>query len=145
LNYKDQDSILILNSPEEFQPHKQAMEDFTKIQIRASVKEIHYVLLFAVSQKELNELFVKINGKLMGDAFLWVCFPKKSSKNYTSDISRDKGWDEIGKANFEPVRLLAIDTNWSAIRFRKVEYIKTLNRNEKMIISKAGREKKKKG
>jgi len=49
LNYKDQDSILILNSPEEFQPHKQAMEDFTKIQIRVSVKEIHYVLLFAVS------------------------------------------------------------------------------------------------
>jgi len=31
------------------------------------------------------------------------------------------------------------------MRFRKVEYIKTLKRNEKVIISKAGKEKKKKG
>lgn len=144
LNFKDQKRILVLNRPAEFAPHLEAMQSVTKISTRTSVKEISFVLLFAKSQKEMNALFAKIKDKFVGDALLWICFPKKSSKKYASDINRDVGWTVIGKADFEPVKIVAIDEDWSALRFRKVAYIKTLKRNDKMIISKAGMKKKKK-
>lgn len=144
LNLKNQDRILVLNSPPEFELHLEDFKSLVKVSTRTSVKEVSFVLLFALSRKEMNDQFLKIKDKFIGDALLWVCFPKKSSKKYKSDINRDEGWAEIGKADFEPVKIVAIDEDWSALRFRKVAYIKSLKRNDKMLISKAGRNKKKK-
>jgi hypothetical protein len=55
---------------------------------------------------------------------LWFAYPKKSSVNYTCDFSRDTGWEILGRHGFEGVRMVAIDQDWSALRFRRVEYIK---------------------
>jgi len=46
-------------------------------------------------------------------------------KKYTCDISRDNGWQALGELGFEGVRMVAIDEDWSAVRFRRAEYIKT--------------------
>jgi hypothetical protein len=35
------------------------------------------------------------------------------------------GWDVIRNAGFDSVRQIAIDEDWSALRFRHVEYIKS--------------------
>jgi len=59
---------------------------------------------------------------------VWFAYPKGSSKKYTSQINRDNGWAVLGKAGFEPVRMVAIDEDWSAVRFRRVEFIKTMTR-----------------
>ena len=45
------------------------------------------------------------------------------------------------EAGYEPVRQVAIDEDWSALRFRKVEFIKTMNRKPEGAISSAGRKK----
>ena len=42
----------------------------------------------------------------------------------------------MGKAGFEPVRMVAIDEDWSAVRFRRVEFIKTMNRPEDVRLTK---------
>jgi hypothetical protein len=42
----------------------------------------------------------------------------------------------MGKAGFEPVRMVAIDEDWSALRFRRVEFIKTMNRPEEVRLTK---------
>ena len=34
----------------------------------------------------------------------------------------------MGAAGFEPVRMVAIDEDWSALRFRRAEFIKTMTR-----------------
>ena len=143
MNFKDHERIVVLNSPEEFKVHIEAMKPFTKMSTSARVKEISYVLIFAKSRDELSSHFIKIKDKFIGDALLWVCFPKKSSKKYKSSINRDEGWELIGAADFEPVKIVAIDEDWSALRFRKVVYIKQLKRNDKMLISKGGKAKKK--
>jgi hypothetical protein len=41
----------------------------------------------------------------------------------------------MGKAGFEPVRMVAIDEDWSALRFRRVEFIKTMNRPEEVRLT----------
>jgi len=76
---------------------------------------------------------------LHGDATLWFAYPKASSKTHRSEISRDSGWRAIGSKGFEPVRMIAIDQDWSAVRFRRVEYIKTMRRAAQFAVSEAGK------
>jgi len=71
-----------------------------------------------------------INKKLKGDGIVWFAYPKKTSKKYKVEIHRDYGWELVRKLGFESVRAVAIDEDWSALRFRKVEYIKTMSRNK---------------
>jgi hypothetical protein len=44
----------------------------------------------------------------------------------------------------ESARAVAIDEDWTALRFRKVEFIKTRNSDSKHAISEKGKEKAKK-
>jgi len=142
MNYKNQDRIVVLNHPVEFNTPYEEMKAFTKMSTRAS-GEIEFVLLFAENQKALNKLFAKVKDKLVDDVALWISFPKKSSKKYTSDINRDQGWEELGNADFESVKIIAVDEDWSALRFRRVKHIKEIKRSDKMVLSKAGMAKKK--
>ncbi|MDI5787736.1 hypothetical protein PO124_02480 [Bacillus licheniformis] len=48
--------------------------------------------------------------------------PEKSSKVYKgSDCSRDTVAGLLADQGYEPVRQIAIDEDWSALRFRKAE------------------------
>jgi hypothetical protein len=38
----------------------------------------------------------------------------------------------LGAAGFEPVRMVAVDEDWSALRFRRVGFIKTLTRRSQV-------------
>jgi hypothetical protein len=39
----------------------------------------------------------------------------------------------------DQIRMVAIDEDWSALRFRRVEFIKTINRPEEMRLTKKKR------
>lgn len=47
-----------------------------------------------------------------------------TSRRYTCEFNRDTGWAALHKAGFDTVRQVAIDEDWSALRFRRIEYIK---------------------
>jgi hypothetical protein len=72
---------------------------------------------------------------------VWFAYPKQSSKKYTCEFNRDSGWAELGKAGFEPVRMVAIDADWSAVRFRRVDFIKSLTRPAEYALSAGGKAK----
>jgi hypothetical protein len=76
-----------------------------------------------------------------GDAALWMVYPKGSSKRYRCEFNRDTGWAALGEAGYEPVRMVAVDEDWSALRFRKAEFIRAMKRNPEGAISALGREK----
>jgi hypothetical protein len=50
---------------------------------------------------------------------VWVAYPKKASRRYGCEFDRDTGWQALGDAGFEPVRQVAIDEDWSALRCRQ--------------------------
>jgi hypothetical protein len=52
----------------------------------------------------------------------WAAYPKKSS-GIESDLTRDEGWAALFDAGLRPVRQIAIDDVWSALRFRRVEHV----------------------
>lgn len=57
-------------------------------------------------------------GALAPDGLFWWAYPKKSSRRYASDLARDEGWAPLYGLGFGPVRQIAIDDDWSAVRFR---------------------------
>ena len=135
LNLKDQTEIIVLNAPASFEPELKALKDVT---VRRDAKGgvIDFSLAFVTTQKEVDTLGPQVAKKVKGDAVVWFAYPKGSSKKYTSQINRDNGWAVMGKAGFEPVRMVAIDEDWSALRFRRVEFIKTMNRPEDVRLTK---------
>lgn len=135
LNLKDQTEIVVLNAPASFETELKSLKGVT---VRRDVKggDIGFSLTFVTTQKEVDTLGPQVGNKAKGDAVVWFAYPKGSSKKYKSQISRDSGWAVMGKAGFEPVRMVAIDEDWSAVRFRRVEFIKTMKRPEEVRLTK---------
>lgn len=140
LNLKDQTEIVVFGAPASFEPEIDALEG---VAVRRSVDEVERVqfsLAFVTKQEQIDALAGEIAAKIEGDAVVWFAYPKGSSKRYTCDFNRDSGWDSLGAAGFEPVRQVAIDADWSALRFRRVEYIKKLTRSSLGALSEAGQQ-----
>ena len=105
--YKEQPNIVAINSPKTFDNELEEMSTKANI-IKNFMEEI-----------EIEQFISAIYQKLKGDAVIWLCYPKMTSKNYKCDFNRDSGWTSLGKYNLEPVRQVAIDDDFSALRFRK--------------------------
>lgn len=138
LNLKGQNPIVVLNAPESFEPELAALHGVVVLRNLEEYGEIKFSLAFVTKQREVEPLAKAIAKRAPGDAVVWFAYPKGTSKKYKSQINRDKGWRALGDAGFEPVRSVAIDEDWSAVRFRRVEFIKTMTRARKSRISKAG-------
>ncbi|HLO80021.1 MAG TPA: hypothetical protein VK166_03630 [Chitinophagaceae bacterium] len=100
-----------------------------------------FVLIFVKTEAEVKAAAKKYIPLLEPDAVSWMAYPKKSSKKYKAEITRDSGWSALGELGFEGVSLVSIDDDWSAFRFRKVDFIKTMKRRETMVMSEAGKAK----
>jgi hypothetical protein len=87
--------------------------------------DVQFALAFATQQAELDRLSTILADRSTGDTVVWFAYPKGTSKRYTCDFNRDTGWQVIRDAGFDSVRQVAIDEDWSAMRFRRVEYIKS--------------------
>ena len=130
LNLKDQTDIVIVNAPESFEREIASLKGVTVRRSMSDAKQIEFSLTFATRQKEVDSLAKTVGRKAAGDAIVWIAYPKKSSKKYTCEFNRDSGWPSMGEAGFEPVRMIAIDEDWSALRFRRAEFIKNMTRPE---------------
>jgi hypothetical protein len=130
LNLKDQLTVHILLAPVSFQPEIQAIKKIVSVKdsLRGS-EPIEFFLAFVTKQDEVNSLSKKVSSRLVDDGLFWLAYPKGSSKKYTCDFNRDTGWEVLGKLGFEPVRQVAIDDDWSALRFRSVAHIKKMTRS----------------
>lgn len=94
-----------------------------------------FVLAFARTQAEVDAIALHVKEKTEGDAVVWIAYPRATSRRYTCDFNRDTGWAVLGQLGFEPVRQVAIDEDWSALRFRRVAFIKTMTRSFAMTTA----------
>ena len=139
LQFKDHKNFLILNSPKEFESTKPELYNLTNVHEKLDSNfKYDFVIVFVKTCAEIESETSNIFSQLNDDTVLWFAYPKKSSKKYSSDISRDDGWQPLGDAGFEGVRQVAIDDDWSALRFRKVEHIKSFKRDKSRAMSETG-------
>ena len=142
LNLKGQKTIVVLNAPNSFQLNLDSVRGEANIVTTLDrLSEIEFILVFVTQQVEVDDLIPKIGPLLIGDAVIWMCYPKGTSKKYKCDFNRDTGWQIMGSHELEPVRMVAIDEDWSALRFKKVDFIKTMKRNSLHALSEKGKTK----
>ena len=135
MNLGSHEKILVLNAPKSFD---EALIQLDGVQIKRKVPSKSSVLFcigFAITQLELDSLSSKFAKATEGDSIVWIAYPKGTSKKYKCEFNRDTGWTVLGEAGFESVRMVAMDEDWSALRFRRVEHIKSLTRNDSRLIS----------
>lgn len=121
-------SIVVYNAPDSFAPELDRLKNVGVARDPKKPAAVKFALAFVTTQKELDRLSKLLAAAADGDALLWFAYPKGTSKRYTCEFNRDTGWAAIRKAGFDSVRAVAIDDDWSAIRFRRNQYIKPKSR-----------------
>jgi hypothetical protein len=124
LNLKLQREILVVNAPSSFEAELRALTGVTVLCDPKRAKSVQFALAFTTRQAEVDELSKLIARKAEGDALLWFAYPKGTSRKYKCEFNRDNGWNAMRSAGFDTVRQVAIDEDWSALRFRRLEFIK---------------------
>jgi hypothetical protein len=114
LQVKGERRLAVLNAPKPVNARIGA-ED-----ARAPAKAADVVVLFVRNQAELDKKLVGTLGSLRGGALFWLAYPK-----LTSPIAGDLNRDIIGSLaptyGLKPVAQIAIDSDWSALRFKPTQ------------------------
>ena len=124
LNLKEQRKILVVNAPASFESELLALKEVSVLRDPKKAKSFQFALAFVTKQAEVEALSGLLAGKAEGDALVWFAYPKGTSKRFECEFNRDNGWNSMRSVGFDTVRQVAIDEDWSALRFRRVEFIK---------------------
>ena len=84
-----------------------------------------FMIIFVKFVCEVEVISPKALHNLSADGTLWFAFPKKRSKKISSDLDKDHGWEVLIDRGLDKVRLISLDKDWSALRFRNARYIKS--------------------
>lgn len=140
LQRKDESHLVVLGSPAELAPLFRDMEEVLSVQHGIGEGEVvPFVIAFVSSVEQLSETVALLEHRITSDTLLWFAYPKTSSRRYRCTITRDKGWEPLGRLGLEPVRQIALDDDWSALRFKPAHSIKHMERRESMALSEEGR------
>lgn len=129
LNYKEGQTMFVLNPPKTFL--ETAASFLPGMGVRSDIfshESVGFVMMFATSRTELAGQLQQVFPHLQGDAVVWAVYPKGTSRKFTCDFNRDSSGEIFAPFNMLGVRQISIDDDWSALRFRKMEYIKSVTR-----------------
>jgi len=122
LQIKSSQQIAVLNPPQGY-PEKLAAE-LEGITVTATATAgAGAVLLFVNNLAEASRLAPEAMHTIKPDGLLWVAYPKGTS-GIKTDANRDRLWKALEPTGWRPVRMVALDDTWSAMRFRPAELVK---------------------
>jgi hypothetical protein len=125
LNYKSQQRVAVINADEEI--ITKIFDDSIDIVIDRKIDPRYpygFMIIFARNKADIEKLTPQALHNLVADGVLWFCYPKKTSTKYRTDVDRDHGWDTLNDSGLRVVRIVSIDDDWSAMKFRNIKYIK---------------------
>jgi hypothetical protein len=123
LQVKDQARLFIWNAPEALAPLLAGWAESRQVTRDPAGGPFPFVLLFTRNRAELTQSIPVLKQVLDPAGLIWIAYPKKTAPHYQSDLSRDDFWHAFDELGLEPVRQIAIDDDWSALRFKPGESI----------------------
>ena len=110
LQLKPGQSVAIVNAPED------AALELADHPIATGPGEADAVIAYCTNQAELTELRDDLVSAARRDALTWVAYPK--TRQLDTDLSRDVLAELVRAHGVQPVRQIALDDVWSALRLR---------------------------
>lgn len=95
----------------------------------AEVEPVHMgepfdgAIAFCATPAEVEAFTGQILERLPEDGLLWFAY-RKGEMAKVSGLSRDEGWAALERAGLRPVRSVAIDEEWTGLRFRPKALVK---------------------
>jgi hypothetical protein len=123
LQLKDQTDIVVLDAPASFKKETDALRG-VRVHRKFPAAASGFSLAFLTTRDQLERYARSISTHASEDAVVWAAFPKGTSKRYESGLSRDGDWKPLEELGYETVRIVAIDEDWSALRFREAKFIR---------------------
>ena len=127
LNLKHLAQILVRKPPATFETELSAPSGVEIVTDTDEMERVAFVLAFVMTRVEVTAVAPTVAKKTLGDGVVWSAYPKVSPKRYRCDFNRDPGWQVLGDPGFEGVRQVAIDDDWCALSFRRVEFVRTMS------------------
>jgi hypothetical protein len=111
LQIKEGDSVSVLHAPMGLE-----IDLPGKNRKPSNAKAADVVIVFATNRAELGERADPFVMAAKRDALAWIAYPKAGQLE--TDLNRDSLWQLLESRGIRPVRQVAIDDVWSALRFR---------------------------
>jgi len=115
LQLKSDQSLLVLN------PHTEHAPQLDEISL-TNAPPASAVLVFVSRLEDVPAMLKEAIDSLRPDGLLWIAYPKGGS-GLASDVNRDRLWQAAEPSGWRPVRQVAIDSTWSAMRFRPADQV----------------------
>ena len=141
LNLKNQKSVLVLNAPADLNDVFTEFSEYIEVITSVEIHETEFALVFCTKLDEIQKFAPMVDKIMANEGLFWFAYPKGSSKKYKCEFNRDNGWQVMGDLGYEPVRMVAFDEDWSALRFKKAENIKKMVRDTSWRMSEEGKKK----
>ena len=106
--------VIVVNAPEGY------LESLGIKSLEMSQNLVDVIQIFVTSSQQLYETLPKYLAALKPKGILWITYPKLSS-SIRGDLNRDVIVDYAKTLGLKSVAICAIDTTWSALRFKKTK------------------------
>ncbi len=116
LKIKEGNSFFAINAPADYKKSLGALPNGTKI--TESAKAFDQMHWFVKDKAQMEKELKKILPLVKDNVICWIFYPKGTSKIQT-DLTRDKGWDELLKHKMQWISLISFDETWSAFGMRE--------------------------
>ena len=114
LGIKSPLKLLVINAPKEYSSWLGKLPDDVTLVTKAK-KPIEAAHVFATERLFLDAVLSKLRHELKQDGFVWVSWPKKSSKVPT-DITEDTIRDIALPIGFVDIKVCAVSEVWSGLK-----------------------------
>lgn len=109
-------TVLLVCEPEDYRFLLKDLPEDVTVTTNAS-GPVDLIQVFVKTRNELEEQLPRLRNHLKPDGFLWITYPKGTSKIKT-DINKDSLWAYVKTLDLKAIHQIAVDDTWSAMRFR---------------------------
>ncbi|HEY8898302.1 MAG TPA: YdeI/OmpD-associated family protein [Niastella sp.] len=117
LKIKEGYTLRTINAPADFIKQLGALP--ADVTVTTSGKNFQQLHWFVLNKAQLDKELPKVMPLVKGDVLCWCYYPKGTS-NLQTDLTRDKGWDNLLQhGEFHWISLISFNDTWSAFAFRQ--------------------------